>query len=181
MRQITEVNEEVLYTTADIATVGPEDIADLKQRARRTRRQRCRLCTHRDAGDTLHGMLIVHGRDAYVRPHKHIGKSESLHVIEGTAVLVVFDDAGNLTRALALGDAASGACFYYRMPENVYHGLLITSDWLVFHESTTGPFDRAKTVEATWSPADGDLGAVRKFLAGLRDRADASLARAGDR
>lgn len=181
MLQVTEVNEEVLYTTADIVTVGPEDIADLKRRARRTRRQRCRLCAHRDPGDALHGMLIVHGRDAYVRPHKHIGKSESLHVIEGSAVMVVFDDAGNLTRALELGDAASGACFYYRMPENVYHGLLITSDWLVFHESTTGPFDRAKTLEAPWSPADGNDHAVRKFMAGLRDKAYALLARAGNR
>ncbi|MAF95239.1 MAG: cupin [Rhodospirillaceae bacterium] len=172
MQDIREESEEVLYTTADIATAGDADIAALKERAARNPRKRCRLCTHSDSLAELHGMLIVHGRDAYVRPHRHAGKAETLHVIEGTAVLVVFDGDGAITRAEALAPVGSGRSFYYRMPEGVFHSLLITSDWLVFYESTTGPFDRTKTENAPWSPEDGDDDDVKDYMARLLGEAD---------
>jgi len=172
MQEIREESEEVLYATADIATVSRRHIDALKVRAQRTRRKRCRLCTHPDAADPLHGMLIVHGREAYVRPHRHFGKSESLHVIEGSAMMMVFDEEGRMTKAVALGEFESGERFYYRIPEGVFHSLLITSDWFVFHESTTGPFDRTKTENATWAPEDGDDDAVREYLARLLDEAE---------
>ena len=171
MQNIKEENEEVLYTTAGIATLGDADIAALKERAAKNPRKRCRICTHPDASAELHGMLIVHGRDAYVRPHRHAGKAETLHVIEGTADLVVFDEDGAVIRTQALAPVGSGGNFYYRMPEGVFHSLLITSDWLVFYESTTGPFDRTKTENAPSSPEEGNVDAVKDYMARLRDEA----------
>ena len=171
MKNIREENEEVLYTTADIATVGDVDIAALKERAAGNTRQRCRLCTHPEASADLHGMLIVHGRDAYVRPHRHMGKAETLHVIEGSAELIVFDETGAVSCAEPLTPAGTAGNFYYRMPAGVFHSLLITSDWLVFYESTIGPFDRTKTENAPWSPEDGDVDAVKDYMTRLRNEA----------
>jgi len=169
MQNFREESQEVLYTTADIATLGDADIAALKERAAMNPRQRCRICTHPGATADLHGMLIVHGRDAYVRPHRHLGKAETLHVIEGTAELLVFDEDGAMSRTERLASVGAGNSFYYRMPEGVFHSLLITSDWLVFYESTTGPFDRTKTENAPWSPQDGDDEAVKDYMVLLRD------------
>ena len=57
-----------------------------------------RLCAHPAVDDRLHEMVIAMARETYVRPHKHVNKSESVHVIEGLADAVLFDDAGNVGR-----------------------------------------------------------------------------------
>ena len=92
-------------------------------------------------------MLIVHERDAWIPPHKHVGKDESIHVIEGSAMLIGFSESGKTESAVRIG---AGGAVYTRIPSNFYHTLLIDSDWLVFHEATTGPFDRSRTKVAPW-------------------------------
>ena len=81
-------NPEVYYSDDAIVAVDDATIAELKRLAAQNPRLRSRLCTHPDPSDGLHEMLIVHHREAYVRPHKHLGKPESFHVIEGTAQMM---------------------------------------------------------------------------------------------
>lgn len=156
-------SDEVIYSSSHVVTASSEDISNLKALSEKNPRKRCRLCAHPDSLNSLHDMLIVHGKDAYVRPHKHIGKSESLHVIEGTALLLIFDDMGHITRSAQLGESSSDNIFYYRMPEDVFHSLIITSEWFVFHESTTGPFDSTKTEFPTWAPGNDDDEAIASY------------------
>jgi cupin fold WbuC family metalloprotein len=155
---------EVLYASDAVVLVGAEDIARLKSDAARNPRQRIRLCAHSGVDDTLHEMLIVHTNHTYVRPHKHLGKSESFHVIEGKVDVVLFDEGGAVTDTIPMGDVASGRPFFYRIASPIFHTLLIRSHVLVFHETTGGPFRRADTVFAPWAPEDGDPAAVRAFL-----------------
>ena len=164
------INEEVLYTDERLVTVGSRDIEELKDLATRNRRKRIRLCAHRDVDDKVHEMLIVHAKDAYVRPHKHLTKSESFHIIEGTADVVIFDEEGTATDLVKMGDHSSPWSFYYRISEPYYHTVLIRSDFLVFHETATGPFIRSDSVMAPWSPEEDDVRAVAEFSARL-DRA----------
>lgn len=161
------VNEEVLYADDAIVRVARPDIILLKEGAERNRRKRIRLCAHRDMEDSLHEMLIVHTRDTYVRPHKHLGKCESFHVIEGVADVVVFEDDGAIADVIPLGDYASGRAFYYRLTRPWFHTVLIRSDVLVFHETTNGPFRRADTVFAGWAPEENDEVERVRFLARL--------------
>jgi cupin fold WbuC family metalloprotein len=161
---------EVLYSEAAITAVNRADVAELKALAARNPRKRVRLCAHHRPGDKLHEMLIVHERSAYVRPHKHPGKSESVHIVEGQVEIVVFDDAGAITRVLELGEPATGRIFYYRMAEPAFHTLIVRSEVLVFHETTDGPFNRADTVFAPWAPADADPEAVSAFLSALENK-----------
>ena len=96
-----EFNSEVFYSSDDIIKVDRAGINQLQQKAQQGPRNRSRLCSHRGVDDPLHEMLIVHEKGIYVRPHKHVGKSESFHVIEGDVDIVLFDDAG--------GEVAPGA------------------------------------------------------------------------
>src|SRR5664280_1436409 len=96
-------NEEVLYADAPLSTLGRDDIEWLKTKALKTARQRIRICSHRDSGDLLHEMLIVHARDTYVRPHKHVNKDESFHVIAGEVDVVLFEENGALCKAIPHG------------------------------------------------------------------------------
>ena len=88
-------NAEVYYSDAAIVTADDAVIAELKRIAAQNPRLRSRLCTHPDPSSGLHEMLIVHHREAYVRPHKHLAKPESFHVIEGTATLLTGPDLVN--------------------------------------------------------------------------------------
>src|SRR5687768_8037033 len=93
---VTVFNDEVLIAATPIVTVSPADIEALKALALQNPRKRIRICTHKDTADPLHEMLIVHTRDTYVRPHKHLNKSESFHVIEGTVDVVIFNESGDV-------------------------------------------------------------------------------------
>ena len=165
---LRQESAEVLYSNRGIGDVSKADIEELKTLAAANPRKRVRLCAHRHTGDALHEMLIVHERSAYVRPHKHPGKSESAHVIEGEVDVVVFSDDGEIVKILECGEVNSGRTFYYRMAEPAFHSLIIRSPVLVFHETTNGPFRRADTVFADWSPAEADSEGVGSFLRDLR-------------
>ena len=145
-----------MYLNEAISGCNNSDIATLKALAVHNSRKRIRLCTHHSETNLLHEMLIVHDFGTYVRPHKHIGKSESIHIIEGVVDLVIFDDDGKVSRVVQLGDYPSGRLFYFRMDAPIFHTLIIRSASLVFHETTNGPFDRAETIFAPWSPIEAD-------------------------
>jgi cupin fold WbuC family metalloprotein len=174
----TVESAEVLYATDAVVTVDAAAIAALKRDASRNPRRRIRLCAHGGVADRLHEMLIVHTSDTYVRPHKHIGKSESFHVIEGEVDVVVFDDEGGVSEVIQMGTVASGRPFFYRIATPLYHTLLIRSAELVFHETTNGPFSRADLVFAPWAPDETDPAAVDEFLGRVNDTVRARLSAA---
>ena len=172
------VSEEVLYPDDRVVMVDRGDIDALKRAAGGTRRLRSRLCTHPDAGDALHEMLIVHARGTYVRPHRQrLGKSESLHMIEGELDLVLFDDNGGIMTVMRMGEFQSGKLFYYRVAESFFHTLLIRSETAVFHETTNGPFQPGDTEFAPWAPEESDAEAVAAFIGALEARLPSEEAR----
>ena len=157
------VSPEVFHANGGALTFSAADVGALKAAARKTERRRARLCAHTDAGAALHEMLIVHPRDAYVRPHLHRGKDESLVVVEGEVLFVLLDEKGVPTAAYDLAAPPGERPFFLRTPADTYHTLLIKSEWLTFLEATTGPFDREGTVFAPWSPADDDASAIEIY------------------
>ena len=171
--KVKRENEEVIFTSSDIATVNQSDIKRLKQLAAGNKRRRIRLCAHPDVGSKTHEMIIVHAKDAYVRPHQHIAKSESFHVIEGSADIVLFTEEGEIHAVIRMGDYFSQRIFYYRVSSALYHTLLIRSDMFVFHESTSGPFVRADTMFAPWAPAETEEQVlINDFLHRLKSRVE---------
>ncbi len=160
-------NREVLFSDEAMAKISRRDLESIKVRAFKNKRRRMRLCLHRDIKDKLHEMFIVHTRDTYVRPHKHLKKCESLYVVKGSADALMFDERGRILDLLRLGEYASGKQFYYRLSQPVYHCLIIRSKFFIFHEVTNGPFKVTDTVFATWAPQENDLAARKKFMEGL--------------
>lgn len=172
---------EVIYAGDGIVTVDARAVGELKLGAARNPRRRIRLCAHSGVDDRLHEMLIVHERGCYVRPHKHIAKSESFHVIEGDVDVVIFDDAGAVTEVIRMGSFASGRPFFYRLADPLFHTLLIRSAVLVFHETTTGPFRREETMFAPWAPDESSPEAVTRFVGEVEQAVADRLRRQGAR
>ena len=163
-------NPEVLYTTQDLTRLDRADVETLKSLAAANPRQRVRLCSHPRVEDTLHEMIIVHTRGAYVRPHKHPGKSESFHLIEGRLQVIVLEEDGAIRDLINMGPAESGATFYHRLSAPWYHTLMPLTEMVVFHETTNGPFLRDETVFAPWSPEEDDTDGCQAYLHDLAER-----------
>lgn len=164
----TIFSDEVLYTNESVTQVSREDIQVLKTLALRNSRRRVRLCAHPGVEDDLHEMIIVHSGGTYIRPHKHVGKSESFHIIEGRLQVVLFEENGRIRDVVNLGHTERGENFYYRLSESWFHTVIPISEVVVFHETTNGPFKREDTVFAPWAPQENDYEAQKKYLDQLR-------------
>lgn len=159
-----QVSPEVYFTEESLTTVSMATVDELAGRLADTERKRVRLCTHANETEKLQEMFVVLSRQTYIRPHRHLHKAESLHVIDGSADAVIFDDKGIILNVLPLGAYSTGRTFYYRLDRPVYHTLVLRSETLVFHETTEGPFVRVDSEFAPWAPNEQDIGAVSAFL-----------------
>ena len=162
---------DVFYPADDLILAGTADIDRLKRAAIESPRRRARICTHPGPSAGLHEMLIVLQRESYVRPHKHLDRSESFSVFEGAADVILFDDDGTVRDVIAMGPVNSSRTFYYRLTQPVFHTVVVRSESLLFHEVTEGPFRPEQTVFATWSPDGRDpeaVAAYRMFLSQQR-------------
>ena len=171
-------SDEVIIATDGIVRVRPQDVSLVVQKGTTNARGRARLCVHPGPEDLLHEMLIVLDRSTYIRPHRHAAKTESFHVIEGELDVVVFHDDGAVREVIRMGPYGSGLAFYYRIMEPCYHAVVVNTPHVLFHETTNGPFNRADTDFAAWSPAEGTPG-VPAFMEKVSALATgASLSRA---
>ena len=165
--KLKKINGEVYYSADKVMMLGKKDILLFKDIAGSNRPKKARLCTHKDADDRLHEMFIIFGRNTYIRPHKHPNKSVSYHIVEGSADVVLFDEKGKIVEVIDMGSYNSGKIFYFRIFEQYYYTPIPKSDFIVFHETTNGPFDTAHTVFAPWAPDDKNKGASVEFMKDL--------------
>ena len=157
---LTPESPEVYYSTRAIGRADSALIEFLKVQAQASSKQRCRVCFHPSPEASQQEMMIAMHRDSYVPPHKHKGKGETLLVIEGDATAPIFDEDGTLSDAIRLGPPESGHTFFYRMPDDIYHGLWINTEWLIYIETTVGPFRRDATVFPQWGIDANDHDAI---------------------
>ena len=167
---LREVSEGIFYADSPIVLINAGIINFLKTKASTTSMRRARVCAHPSAGSDQHDMLIASHRETYVAPHCHLDKSESFLILEGLTDVLLFDEGGGLLDLIRMGPASSGHPFFYRMPARQYHALLIASEVLVFVESTKGPFDPARTENATWAPDPSRTAEGHAFLTAIAEK-----------
>ncbi len=162
--QFIEKSKEVFFVKSNVVKLQRDNMEMLKQKTAENERKRCRICAHKNAQDVVHEMLITLANGTYIRPHRHKDKSESFHIIEGTAKIVLFDDLGNILDVIEMGDYSSGKTFFYRINDSTYHTVIITSPFLIFHETTKGPFDKGDTEFSSWSPDESSKKESLNFM-----------------
>lgn len=161
---------EAIFNTKNIIKFDNKDIQHLKQKALNNPLKRIRLCLHKDIQEPLHEMIIVVCKDVYIRPHKHIGKTESFHIIEGSFFLIIFDDNGGIIEKILMGEDNKRKKFLCRLEKNSWHMLIPTSDFVVFHETTNGPYTgKEDSIFAPWAPEEGGSTAIENFVGKILD------------
>ena len=166
--KMKRVNSEVYIADEPIVSVGRKEMDFLKSKVAESERKRVRLCAHKDISAGLHEMFVVYMSQTYVRPNLHVGKDESLNILEGEADFYFFDTEGNITEIIPLGDFNSGRQFYVRVPKDVWHTIIMRSDKLVIHEATPGPFKREDTLWAPWAPEETNVAGANQFMDRLK-------------
>jgi len=169
---LTEVAGGVYYSHYPLPLVDADMVEFLKGAARKSPLRRARFCAHLSPQSEQHDMLIASHRDTYVTPHRHLSKSETMVVLEGTAEIILFDDNGAVVKTVKMGPPASGRPFFYRMPPRQFHSLAIESELLVFLENTKGPFTLDDREYASWAPEFNDTENGKAYIASLLRRAN---------
>jgi cupin fold WbuC family metalloprotein len=170
MTDLNELAPNILASKTSSLVITQTVIDDLKHRASASPLKRARILAHGDPQAPLHEMLIVQTKAVYVRPHRHHGKSESLHVIDGSAKIVYFNDVGNIEETLDVGPSNSNDPFFLRTDSPRWHMQIVLTPYFVFHEVTNGPFRREDTEFAPWAPDENDAPTVEAYLSGLSVR-----------
>lgn len=162
------------FTDQDIVEVNRDRIDMLKEAAENDPLKRARLCLHKSHKDHVQEMVIALCGSSYVRPHRHTGKSEAFHIIEGELAVILFDNAGSITQIIRMGQVHSHNTFMYRLNNNIWHTVVPLTETVIFHESASGPFVEGGGEFAEWSPDYKDTERIKKFLERLKEETAAT-------
>lgn len=146
------------------AKISKLELIKEKNSAKNLESKRARICFHQNDKDKIHEMIITFHKDSYIRPHKHISKSESYLVLEGEIEIIFFNDIGKIKKRVLLSDYNSNNSFYMKSINEEWHTILIKSDFAVILEITNGPFDNRDCVFAKWAPGIKEESKIKTFL-----------------
>ncbi len=151
---MTRQSLEMFQSDEPVGKFGQREMELLRKALPESSRRRVRVCIHKGVDDPFQEMFIMFSKGSYLAASKHLGKDESVNVIEGKADFVLFDETGKIINVIPVGDQSTGLPFYLRTPHERYHAWIVRSDIFTVHETTEGPFRREDTVLAPWSPTD---------------------------
>ena len=160
---MVQLNSEVEFNQNDILIIDQVWLERMKENALRNDSGKYRICIHESEEENLHEMIIIHTSGAYVRPHKYKVNGESLQFIEGEGTTILFNEHGEIKEAFRVGDPSSRYPFFYHLKKNLFHMLLIKSEYLVFKETTRGPFIRNNLVLPDWAPDGKNIDEVTQY------------------
>ena len=163
-----KISEEVITTDQSLCSIGGEEINFLIDCAKKTTRKRFRLCLNTNDKELIHEMFIVHPKNAYVRPHKHLNKTESMFVLKGKVDYLTFKDDGQIKDIVQLSELGGNQKSFITLRSDLFHTLIIHSEWLVFLEITNGPFIKEDTIFAKWSPEEHDKENCIQFISNIK-------------
>ncbi len=147
-----------------ISHLASDRVAMERENAHQLDTKRSRICFHRDSKDPIHEMMITFHKDTYVRPHKHLSKTESYLVIDGEIEIVFFDDNSGVKKRVIMGAFASGKDFYLKSISDEWHTVLIKSEYATILEITNGPFVANDCLFAEWAPEIFDKLGIEVFM-----------------
>jgi len=153
-----ELTPETSYVVDAIAPgMMPKDINNLIEKYQLSKRKRHRYCFHQSPEVDLHDIIICYDSTSYIPPNKHVGRAESLLVIDGEIDFFLFTDNGQVYDYRRLSTYNSSYPFYLRVPPNTWHGLrAVGTKPCIIKETISGPYDSSSLQWASFAPTEND-------------------------
>jgi cupin fold WbuC family metalloprotein len=140
-------------------------LEEMTAKAAASPRRRTHHNLHSSASDLVQRFVVVFHHDSYVRPHRHMSKSELCTIIRGRFEVVIFDSDGTVTERTVIGEGTPNLAF--ELPVATWHTLLPLTDGAAFVEVKEGPYDPTTAAEfAPWAPEEGksDTAAFQRWI-----------------
>lgn len=145
--------------------ITSEMVEEWIDKAGEAKRLRMNYNIHEQLSDPVQKLFIAAKPSSYFRPHRHPGKSEFAIVLRGWFDVLIFDEAGVVTKRVSIGP--DRGAFGLEIPPDAWHTWIPHDDASVFFEVKQGPYDPATSMQfASWSPEEG-AGEVPDFQARL--------------
>ena len=135
------------------------------EQARKESRLRKNYNLHERLCDPVNRLLNALEPGTYVPAHRHShpAKDETVFVLRGNIVSVIFDDAGNIIERAVI-DPAHGV-YGFDIPAGQWHGLLVRERGTVVFEVKKGPFTPLTEEDiAPWTPRTDDKEGITRYL-----------------
>jgi cupin fold WbuC family metalloprotein len=130
-------------------------LKEVSQKARLSPRKRLNHNFHTDLADTFQRMLNCIEPGTYCKPHKHEDppKREVFIILKGSAVVVQFDDSGNITEHIRLENRSGN--YGVEIPPSTWHTIISLEPGTVVYECKDGPYSPLTDKDfATWAPEE---------------------------
>ncbi len=105
-------------------------------------RSTIRLCLHRSIYEKHHSMLIIDYKFNLNKPHFHFKTSETHQVLIGKLAVIVFSKKNGVILKSYILDGKN--IFLDRLDPNECHLLLPLTNYVIYHETNSGKFNRSK-------------------------------------
>jgi len=133
----------------------------LSAEAKASLRRRKNKDYHTGPEDLLQRLLNAIEPETYVRPHKHQNpdKREVFIILKGSAAIVSFDNAGNITGKAII--SREQGVYVVEIPAGIWHTVISLENNTVYYEVKDGPYnpENDKTF-ASWAPEENTQAAV---------------------
>lgn len=145
-----------------LVQIDKATVEELKKISADSGNQNVRICLHEGSEDLFHDMVILQRSAKYYRPHMHREKIETIHLMEGSLKVFVFDESGEI---VDVGELGPDKGIIYRIQNDFYHTVFPTSSIVIYHESKPGPFLGDKEFEfSDWAPDDENSAEAEKLI-----------------
>lgn len=131
-------------------------LAALVEKAKHAPRKRMNYNLHPGPDDPVQRLCNAIEPGTYIRPHRHTDPetSEVFVMLQGSAVLLLFDDAGRVIEQNTL--SARGPVIAAEIPPRTWHAMASLESGAVFFEVKRGPYaPLAPKDVAAWAPVEG--------------------------
>ena len=149
MSDIIKNNKEILF-------IDNKTTKEIILRARNSDRNMARLLMHLSHENPVQEMLIAMTKGCLVMPNRSVGKSESLQLIEGEMLLVIFSENGEVKNSIRMGPPSTKLNFLYRLSNTPWHTMIPLSEVVVVHETLQGPFEALSENLPSWLPQNNE-------------------------
>ena len=131
------------------------DLQEQSEQAENSPRLRAHRNLHPELSDPVQRLAIAMEPGTYVRPHRHPHTFELLASLIGRFLVLNFDDEGNVTNRVVLGED----CKVLEMDAGTWHAVLSMDKGGVIFEVKQGGYQPvAEQDMAPWAPAENEPG-----------------------
>ena len=149
---VNSESEGVLRAKSEVCWINYDAMEELEKMAHNSKLRRSRICLHMNDNETMQNMLICLMKDSRIKIAKHKDKDETTTVLRGKANIHIYNEKVEKEEAMSLLETISldrNKNYYCNVAAGIYHKLEAITGNILYLETTSGPFNKNETIEAS--------------------------------